>query len=118
MRQITSAIAVQSRDGNRRFFGTPNPISYFYVASFIAKHWKEFETRFNSTPFSVSKPRLGRATDDRPIIIPSLSELTTAASNKLGRSAFILKTDIAQFFPSIYTHAISWSAHGIEKAKA
>lgn len=106
------------QDGNRRFFGTPNPISYFYVASFVAKRWKDFETRFNRTPFSVSKPRLGKATDDRPIIIPSLSELTTAASDKLGRSAFILKTDIAQFFPSIYTHAISWSAHGIDKAKA
>ncbi len=106
------------QDGNRRLFGTPNPISYFYVASFVAKHWKAFEFRFNSTPFSVSKPRLGKATDDRPIIIPSLSELTTAASDKLGRSAFILKTDIAQFFPSIYTHAISWSAHGIDKAKA
>lgn len=105
-------------DGSRRYFGTPNPVSYFYVASFIADHWSEFETRFNSSPFSVSMPKVGKPTDDRPVIIPSLSELTTVASKKLGRSAFILKTDIAQFFPSIYTHAIAWSAHGIDVAKA
>jgi hypothetical protein len=105
-------------DGTRRYFGTPNPISYFYVCDFIARHWTEFDVRFASSPFSVSKPRLGRPSDDRPVIIPSLSELTTVASRKLGRSAFILKTDITQFFPSLYTHAIPWSAHGIDKAKA
>ncbi len=105
-------------DGTRRYFGTPNPISYFYVASFIAQHWQTFEARYASSPFSVSRPRVGRDTDDRPVIIPSLSELTTVASDKLGHSAYILKTDIAQFFPSLYTHAIPWSAHGIEAAKA
>ena len=104
-------------DGNRRLFGTPNPVSYFYVASFIHEHWNDFERRFSSTPLSVSRPKLGRITDDRPIVVPSLSELTTVASSKLSRSAFVLKTDIAQFFPIIYTHAIAWSAHGIEQAK-
>lgn len=104
-------------DGNRRYFGTPNPISYFYVANFIADHWPEFEARFASSPFSVSHPKLGKVTDDRPIIVQSLSELTTIASRNLGRSAFLLKTDISQFFPSIYTHTISWSAHGIEESK-
>ena len=104
-------------DGSRRYFGTPNPISYFYVASFIADHWQIFETRFSTSPFSVSRPKVARDTDDRPVIIPSLSELTTVASKKLGRAGFILKADIAQFFPSIYTHSIPWSAHGIEVAK-
>jgi hypothetical protein len=105
-------------DGNRRYFGTPNPISYFYVASFIADNWGIFDKRFKNSPFSVSQPRIGKETDDRPIIIPSLSELTTVASKKLGRAAFILKTDISQFFPSIYTHSIPWSAYGIEIAKS
>lgn len=104
-------------DGSRRYFGSPNPVSYFYVASFIAEHWDIFEERFSSSPFSVSSPRMGKETDDRPVIIPSLSELTTEASKKLGRSAFILKTDITQFFGSVYTHSISWSAHGIEQSK-
>lgn len=104
-------------DGSRRFFGSPNPISYFYVADFVSRNWTTFQERFSASPFSVSRPKLGHDSDDRPIIIPSLSELTTEASKKIGYSPFILKTDIAQFFPSIYTHSISWSAHGIELAK-
>lgn len=105
-------------DGNRRYFASPNPISYFYVSSFIAENWTTFEARFSNSPFSVSQPKVAAETDDRPVIIPSLSELTTVVSTKLSYSAYILKTDIAQFFPSIYTHAIPWSAHGIEAAKA
>jgi hypothetical protein len=105
-------------DGSRRYFGTPNPISYFYVASFIADNWATFENRYTASPFSVSSPRLGSPTDDRPVVIPSLSELTTAASKKLRHSAYVLKTDIAQFFPSIYTHSIPWSAHGVAASKA
>lgn len=105
-------------DGNRRYFGTPNPISYFYVADFINKHWSDFESGFARSPFSVSRPKVAAKTDDRAILIPSLSELTTEASRKIGYSAHILKTDIAQFFPSIYTHSIPWSAHGVEDAKA
>lgn len=105
-------------DGSRRYFGSPNPISYFYVADFISRNWRTFDERFSSSPFSVSRPREGQDSDDRPIIIPSLSELTTEASRNIGHSPFILKTDIAQFFPSIYTHSISWSAHGVERSKA
>jgi hypothetical protein len=105
-------------DGSRRYFGSPNPISYFYISEFIYKKWTRFRDRFDSSPFSVSTPRVAASSDDRPIIIPSLSELTSEASKKIGFSPFILKTDIAQFFPSIYTHSISWSAHGIEASKA
>ncbi len=105
-------------DGSRRYYGTPNPISYFYVASFIADHWTDFADRFDASPFSVSRPKVGRDTDDRPIIMQSLSELTTIASKKLRYAGYILKTDISQFYPSVYTHAISWSAHGIKQAKA
>lgn len=104
-------------DGSRRYFATPNPISYFYVADFVSRHWEDFENRFRSSPFSVSTPKVASTTDDRPIVIPSLSELTTEASKRLRYSPFILRTDVAQFFHSIYTHSIPWSAHGIEACK-
>jgi hypothetical protein len=104
-------------DGSRRYFGTPNPVLYFYISEFISQHWNDFSQRYASSPFSVSVPRLATADADRPIIIPSLSELTSQASKNIGPSPFILKTDIAQFFPSIYTHSIPWAAHGIEAAK-
>ncbi|MBZ9603335.1 RNA-directed DNA polymerase [Phyllobacterium chamaecytisi] len=105
-------------DGNRRFFGTPHPISYFYVSTFVHKHWKKFERQFQISPFSVSAPKIPGNNADRSIQVSSLSEIAAQAQIKLRYAPYILKTDISQFFPSIYTHSISWAAHGIEASKA
>lgn len=58
------------------------------------------------------------AQEDRAIKVPSLSELSKHASKNLRYAPFILKADIAQCFPSLYTHSIAWAAHGIEQSKA
>ncbi|MBK4717612.1 RNA-directed DNA polymerase [Azospirillum sp. YIM DDC1] len=113
-----SRLSGTKHDGNRRSYSTPNPISYFYVCNFIERYWITFQNRFSTSPFSVSAPRIGSAKDDRAIIVPSLSELSGKVDDNIKYSPFILKTDISQFFHSIYTHSIPWSAHGIEKAKA
>ncbi|MER9411603.1 RNA-directed DNA polymerase [Mesorhizobium sp. M0589] len=105
-------------DGNRRFFGSPNIVSYFYVSTFIHKHWTDFENRFKASPYSLSAPSVMPEGGERAIKVASLSELSEKASKKLSYAPVILKTDISQYFPSIYTHSISWSMHGREKAKA
>ena len=55
--------------------------------------------------------------DERAVKVPSLSELSSHASENLSYAPYILKADISQCFPSIYTHSIAWAAHGIEEAK-
>ncbi|MER9952959.1 RNA-directed DNA polymerase [Mesorhizobium sp. M0047] len=40
------------------------------------------------------------------------------ASKNIRHAPFILKADIAQCFPSLYTHSIAWAAHGINSSKA
>ena len=105
-------------DGHRRAYGTVNPIPYFNVCQFISKNWTIFENKFESSQLSLNKVRLGRDTEDRAIIVPPMSELAERMSSQLRFSPYILKTDIAQFFPSIYTHTVSWVAHGREVAKA
>ncbi|MEO6915607.1 MAG: hypothetical protein ABI174_07030, partial [Chitinophagaceae bacterium] len=67
--------------------------------------------------YTINGLRLGAAEEDRAIIVPTLSELASKASKQLRYSPYIVRTDIAQFFPSIYTHSMSWAAHGIEKSK-
>lgn len=104
-------------DGNRRPYSTPNPISYFHVANLISNYWGTFERKFGSSPFAISRPQAGGAKADRAIAIPPLSELSGRLSQNIRYAPFILKTDIAQYFPSIYTHAIPWVAHGNEAAK-
>lgn len=105
-------------DGHRRAYGTVNPVPYFNACQFISENWTTFETKFDSSQLSLNKVRLGRDTEDRAIVVPTMSELTEKMSSQLRFSPYILKTDIAQFFPSIYTHAVSWVAHGREVAKA
>ncbi len=105
-------------DGSRRFFGTPNIISYFHVSYFISKNWRTFEKQYSKSPYSIGKPELLNDQSDRAVKVPSLSELSAHASKNIGHAPFVLKTDIAQFFPSIYTHSIPWAAHGKEIAKA
>jgi hypothetical protein len=104
-------------DGSRRFFGTPNIMSYFHVSSFIWEHWRVFENNYANSGYSIGTPKLLRDDEDRAVKVPSLSELSKHASNNLKYAPFILKADIAQCFPSLYTHSIAWAAHGIEQSK-
>ncbi|MEO6931573.1 MAG: hypothetical protein ABI151_08105, partial [Chitinophagaceae bacterium] len=104
-------------DGNRRLYATVNPIPYYSVVQFLHEHWDEFEAKFRLSSYTINGLRLGAAEEDRAIIVPTLSELASKASKQLRYSPYIVRTDIAQFFPSIYTHSMSWAAHGIEKSK-
>lgn len=105
-------------DGSRRRFSTANPVQYFHVCEFISSNWKKINKKISGSPYVVSQPRPAPEGADRPILIPSLSNLTTEASRKLKYSPIIVRTDISQFFPSIYTHSVPWVAHGKEKSKA
>lgn len=105
-------------DGSRRLFGTPNIASYFYISTFIWKNWEIFTKSFQASPYSIGEPVIMSEGAERAIKVPSLSELSRRASQNLRHAPYVLKTDIAQCFPSIYTHSISWAAHGIEKSKA
>ncbi|MBL4766563.1 MAG: RNA-directed DNA polymerase, partial [Rhodobacteraceae bacterium] len=77
----------------------------------------DFEDKFSKSNYSIGTPKLLGDSHERAIKVPSLSELSAAASKNLSYAPFVLKADIAQFFPSIYTHTISWAAHGIENSK-
>jgi len=105
-------------DGNRRYYGAVNPIPYFYLCNFIGSKWNDFKTKFEKSNFSISNIRLGEKQDDRAILVSSLSEVASKLSSQIKYSPFLLKTDIAQFFPSIYTHSIVWAAHGRDEAKS
>lgn len=104
-------------DQGRRPYGTPNIVSYFHVSTFMWRHWTDFSTRFAESEVTVSSPQilLGQ---DRTVKVPSLSELSLAATTRLSYAPFLLKADIAQCFPSIYTHSIPWAKHGIVESKA
>lgn len=104
-------------DGNRRSYATPNPIPYFSLCQFLERNSNHIFNRLKRSNFSISAPKIGEPHEDRSVIVSSLNELSSKLSMKIKYAPFILKTDVSQFFPSIYTHAISWVAHGRDAAK-
>ena len=70
-------------DGSRRFFGTPNIVTYFHISSFIWKNWDKFEEVFSLSEYSIGKPKLMDDDKDRAIKVPSLSELSNISASSL-----------------------------------
>ena len=64
----------------------------------------------------MSVPELGNE-GSRAISITPIKQLNEQRLLRSAGSRYLLVSDIAQFFPSIYTHAIAWAVEGKEKAK-
>ena len=104
-------------DGNRRPYATPHPISYYYICRFVASNWKTFSHAYRKSKFSVSTPSQSSNPYGRAVTVSSPSNLSNIVDRRMRYSPFILRADISQFFPSIYTHVVTWAAHGKSRAK-
>jgi hypothetical protein len=104
-------------DGNRRLYSTPHPVPYFYICDFIGTNWKTFERQFKASDYSISSIRPAIGDVARAIVVTPLSEVSTHVSKKIRHAPIILKADIAQFYPSVYTHTLCWAAHGKDRCK-
>lgn len=102
--------------GLRRILGIPNPKHFYLLASHIASNWTNLTDAANRSPFSLTKPvEIGNERAITPEF--SLSTRTGKLAELRASSHFILKADIARFFPSIYTHSIPWAIMGKKQAK-
>ena len=107
-----------SRAGNlRRLLSVPNPLPYLKLANWLEENWTDVEAQCHKSSISLSKPcisQTGRAVvAEVPFNRQPLHQAALRASAK-----YILKTDITNFYPSIYTHSISWALHTKQKAKS
>lgn len=92
----------------RREVALPNPVSFFHVASTFEAHWATLKTAFESSPLSLSTPRL-RNTGLRAIAPKAtLDSLPLERARLRASGRILLHTDIAEFYRSIYTHSIAW----------
>lgn len=102
--------------GLRRRLAIPNPYSYVRIVDVLAAEWTSLMTHWNQSTMSVSRPRLSTedcGIDDKTSF-RKRDERRLVAST---RSKFRLRTDIAQCYPSIYTHSLSWALGGKTEAK-
>jgi hypothetical protein len=108
--------SVPKRKHLRRILSIPNPLHQSALCCETVDHWRELyakckESRLSLTCPKASKIRALQFEHDRQ------SETQERARRSVA-SRYVLRTDLARFYPSIYTHSIGWAVHGKTEARA
>ncbi|PGR36750.1 hypothetical protein COC47_20055, partial [Bacillus cereus] len=107
--------SIPKKDNFRRICAIPHPLHYLILAEIIEDNWSELNTYFNKSEISLSSPVLsGNSIEPKK----KMSEKNNIRIAKLSLNKYILCLDINRYYPSIYTHSISWALHTKEVAKA
>lgn len=102
--------------GLRRRLNIPNPVNFFRLAAAFDQHQGILAAEWSKSPFSCTTPNLALA-KGRGIVEDVPDRATPRARARVG-ARYVLHTDIAQFYPSIYTHSVPWVLHTKAVAKA
>jgi hypothetical protein len=93
----------------RRELRIVHPIAFAQLAGLVAKNFGRLLKIASGSPFAKSRPiyaaNRGRAI--QPMM--SLSNLAKERAATRAGASFLLKTDVSQFYPSLYAHAVGWA---------
>lgn len=104
---------------SRRVLGIPNPKHFIPLVELICENWDHINKVFNLSDFSISYPikdydQNKRAVKTKSPSVPSSREVRLSRSiNKLVQA----RADISKFYPTIYSHSVTWSLLGKSVAK-
>jgi hypothetical protein len=97
--------SVPKRKHLRRSFSIPNPLHQCLAANEIAANWHALHSFCAQSPLALSRPVLG---SDRALMHQhDLSRQPFFRAQRSVSARYLLKTDIARYYPSIYTHSIA-----------
>lgn len=97
--------------GLRRPLQIPNPVSYFVLADIMASNWADIRAHTWRVRLSASRPYVLKGNQRAVIARYKYSELSRLRSLRRRGSRYLLRSDITQCYPSIYTHAVGWAMH-------
>ena len=103
-------------NGVARSCSIAHPMAHAQLALCIHEHWDKLDY-VSTNKTSMIRPR--EHSDGRVIIMDyekSFAKTRRTLVKSFGRR-FIVHTDISNFFPSVYTHAIPWATVGFAHAK-
>jgi hypothetical protein len=104
------------KNGLRRRMSIPNPINYVRISSVFDENQLELTNQWAKSGYSLTTPSVNGAIIRG--IAPDLGETATARAMVRVGAQYLLKVDVAQFYPSLYTHTIPWALHSKTVAKA
>jgi Reverse transcriptase (RNA-dependent DNA polymerase) len=93
----------------RRHLRIPHPSSFAKLAQITAKHFKRLLKRAGRSQFSKSRPvySSGRLRAIQGMV--KLSNLGRERAGARAGASYLLKLDVSQFYPSLYTHSVGWA---------
>lgn len=102
--------------GLRRRLTVPNPVNFFRLATAFDKNSAALMAEWQKSPYSQTTPKV-MTSGQRGISNESTDRATAKAHSRVG-AKYLLRADISQFYPSIYTHTIPWALHTKKTAKS
>jgi hypothetical protein len=108
--------SVPKRKHLRRSLSIPNPLHQCILSDEIAKNWQMLQAFCSKSPISLSvpKPSVDRALE----ATNGLNEQPLYRAQRSVGARYLLKTDIARYYPSIYTHSVPWALHSKSAARS
>ena len=115
-RSLSVMHSIPKRKHLRRTLAIPNPLIQCVLSKEISSSWGDLSAFCTKSQLSLSTPKLStvRAVE----ATNSLNEQPALRAQRSVGARYLLKTDIARYYPSIYTHSIPLALHTKEKARA
>lgn len=101
----------------RRSVGITHPIPQSLLASEISDNYRSVQKWLTRQTYSMDEIRIS-PTNVRAIKGINFPLHRAKKSFIEATSDWLVKTDITRFYPSIYTHSLTWAAYGKEKVKS
>jgi hypothetical protein len=108
--------SVPKRKHLRRTLAIPHPLIQTVLSKEVADAWHFLKLGSFVSPISLSLPKLGKTRAIEPLY--SLNEQVEVRAKRSVGARYLVRADIARYYPSIYTHSIAWALHGKDKARA
>ena len=94
---------------DRRELRVPHPASFANLASLTAANFSRLLKKAGGSKMSRSRPVYGTGGHRALLPVVKHSDLPRERVAIRAGSSFLLKTDVSQFYPSLYTHAVGWA---------
>jgi hypothetical protein len=110
-------ISKPKRGFERRNINITHPVPQALLSYELAKNWQALQKWLSRQTFSLDEIRISERYE-RSLKGINFQIHSTKKAYLEATADWLVRTDISRFYPTIYTHSISWAAYGKERVKS